>query len=75
MDQANLFPEHRDLPMEISGLCKREHETAREMTQHTGGLGMGEQQARALARPENRNAAADLDRRIAGKLETLDAIL
>ena len=82
LEQANLFPQHRDLLMEISGLCKREHETAHEMTRHTGGLGIGEQQARTLARPENRNAVAnlvrkcrDLDRRIAGKLETLAVIL
>lgn len=70
--EAEKFPEYSARLMEISGLFKREHETAFEMPRYHGGLQMGEYQAKELAKKENRikiieliDRALELDRRAA----------
>lgn len=67
-EEAERFPEFECKLMEISGIFKKEHETAFEMLPFHGGLQMGENQARELAKKENRIKIAELIR----KAENLD---
>lgn len=77
-EEAEKLPELADKLMEISGLFKREHETAWIMPNYHGGLQMGEYQAKELAKKENRVKIAELvlkceelDRRAAGCIRQL----
>ncbi|NLO40612.1 MAG: helix-turn-helix domain-containing protein [Ruminiclostridium sp.] len=77
-EEADKFPLYSAKLMEISGIFKREHETAFEMVQYHGGLQMGEYQAKELAKKENRIKIIELirktealDRRAAGCIRQL----
>jgi len=75
-DEAEKFPDLKCELLDIASTFKKEHETAWDMNSYTGGMGMGENNARELAVRKNRERIADLiDRCKALDAQAIDKIL